>query len=306
MVNFLLSYVTLQFCVNNWIIFRRFTPRSKKEEFRMKILIAADMEGISGVVNWEQVSPGHSEYERFRRIMTADVNAAILGAVESGAEQILVADGHAYARNILIEELDPRARLNSGSPSPFSMVQGIDEGVDGVIFIGYHARVGTQNAILEHTWSSKCVAGLLVNDRPFGEIGLNAALCGHFGVPVIAISGDQSACAEASELIAGIETAVVKQAHGRMAAECLPPIRAYGEIEEAARVAVERLAHGQAPQPLRLGAPINAAVELASSEMADQAAWLPGAERQGRVVSYTAKDMPTIYRAFRSIVGLAR
>ncbi len=272
----------------------------------MKILIAADMEGISGVVNWEQVSPGHAEYERFRRIMTADVNAAILGALETGAEQVLVADGHAHARNILIEELDPRAGLNSGSPSPYSMVQGIGKDVDGVIFIGYHARVGTQNAILEHTWSSKCVANLWINDQPFGEIGLNAALCSHFGVPVIAISGDQSACVEASELIEGIETAVVKQAYGRMAAECLPPVRAQAEIEEAARNAIKRLGEGQAPQPLRLSAPITVAVELVSSEMADQAAWLPGAVRQGRVVSYTAEDMPTIYSAFRAIVELAR
>jgi D-amino peptidase len=186
------------------------------------------------------------------------------------------------------------------------MVQGIGKQVDGMIFIGYHARVGTQNAILEHTWSSKTVANVWINDQPCGEIGLNAALCGHFGVPVIMISGDQSACAEASALLGSIETVVVKQARGRMAADCLPPVQAQSLIEEAAYRAVERLRQGRAPEPLRLDTPITVAVELVSSEMADQAAWLPGAKRQGRTVSYTAGDMPTIYGAFRALVALAR
>lgn len=272
----------------------------------MRILIAADMEGVSGVVHWDQVSPEHAEYDRFRRIMTADVNAAIRGALEAGAQDVRVSDGHAHARNILIEELDPRARLNSGSPSPYSMVQGIDEQVDGVIFIGYHARVGTQNAILDHTWSSKIVTNVWVNDQLFGEIGLNAALCGHFGTPVIMIAGDQSACAEASELLGPVATAVVKRARGRMAAECLPPVKAQAEIEQAASRAVKRLRAGQGPIHLQLDAPITVKVELTTSEMADRAAWLPNSKRQGRVVSYSADDMVTIYTAFRSIVGMAR
>src|SRR5512143_4039607 len=99
------------------------------------------------------------------------------------------------------------------------MVQGIDQGIDGVIFIGYHARAGTQNAILDHTWSSRRVANLWINETLIGEIGLNAAVCGHFSVPVIMISGDQSACQEAEELLGAVEKAVVKQASGRMSAE---------------------------------------------------------------------------------------
>src|SRR3972149_3024701 len=121
----------------------------------MKILIATDMEGITGVTTWDQVTPGHAEYARFRRLMTQDVNAAIRGAFEAGAQEVLVTDGHWNGSNILVEELEPRARLNTGSPSPFSMVQGIDESVDGVMFIGYHARNGSPNAVLDHTWSSK-------------------------------------------------------------------------------------------------------------------------------------------------------
>jgi D-amino peptidase len=114
----------------------------------MKILIAADMEGITGVVHADQTDSTHAEYQRFRRLMTADVNAAIRGAFDGGADEVVVSDGHGGARNILIEELDGRARLNSGSPSPFSMVQGVDGGVQGVMLVGYHARMGTPNAIL--------------------------------------------------------------------------------------------------------------------------------------------------------------
>jgi D-amino peptidase len=135
----------------------------------MKILIAVDMEGITGVTTWDQVTPGHVEYGRFRKLMTQDVNAAVRGAYESGADEVIVADGHWNASNILIEEIDPRAKLNCGSPSPFSMMEGIDESVDAVFFIGYHARNGSPYAILDHTWSSRAVANVWLNDILTGE-----------------------------------------------------------------------------------------------------------------------------------------
>jgi D-amino peptidase len=273
----------------------------------MKILIAADMEGISGVTNWDQVSPEHPEYERFRRIMTAEVNAAIQGAYDGGAQEVIVSDGHNLATNILVEELDQRARLNSGTPAPFAMVQGVQNGVDGVIFVGYHARAGTRNAILDHTWSSKCVLNLWLNDLLVGETGLNAAVCGHFNTPVLLVSGDQSVCAEAVEMLGRIETVVVKHATGRMAAECLPPAKVQESLRQAASRAVQRLAQGQAVPPLKLPAPIQVVVELFSAEMADKAALLPGAKRlDGRRIEILAADMPEAYRSFRAAVTLAR
>ncbi len=272
----------------------------------MKILIAADMEGITGVTAWDHVDRTHPEYARFRRLMTQDVNAAIQGALEAGADEILVADGHGYHRNILIEELNPRARLNAGSPSPFSMVQGIDSGVSGVLFVGYHARAGTRNAILDHTWSSRCVANLWLNDLLIGEAGLNAAVCGHFGVPVLMVSGDQAVCAEALDTLGPLEVAVVKQATGRMSAECLPPSQAHEKICDAAGRAVRRLREGQAPPPFVLPAPLQVVVELISSDMADRASLLPQVERMdGRRLGFTAADMPTAYRLFSAVVSLA-
>jgi D-amino peptidase len=273
----------------------------------MKILIAADMEGISGVVHWDQVTSTHPEYTRFRKIMTGDVNAAIQGAAQAGANEITVTDGHAFGMNILIEELDGRARLNSGSPSPFSMVQGVDGGVDGVLFIGYHARAGSTNAILNHTWSSKTVSDVTLNGRGVGEIGLNAALSGHFGVPVLMISGDQTACGEARDLLGPIEVAVVKQATGKMAAECLPLEVSRRLICEAAARAVGNLHSGPAPKPFRLAEPVRVAVDFLQAEMADHASLFAGASRtDGRRIEFSAPDMPTAYRSFRSVVALAR
>ena len=281
-----------------------------------KILIAADMEGVTGVVHWDHVNTSHPEYARFRRLMTGDVNAAIRGACRAGADEIVVSDGHSFGRNILIEELDSRARLNSGSPSPFVMVQGIQDHVDGVIFVGYHAQIGTPNAVLEHTWSDERVANFWIKGssdadyRSLGEIGINAALCGHFNIPVIMVSGDQAACDEGCSYLGDIETAVVKWAAGRMSAECLPPAVSQERIEQAAFRAVSRLCLErdleQGYKPLIISLPVALAVDFVQSEMADKAAIMPGARREGRRVEYVASDMPTAHRAFRTMLALAR
>lgn len=271
----------------------------------MKILIATDMEGITGVTTWDQVTPGHAEYARFRRLMTEDVNAAVRGAYDAGAEDIVVADGHWNASNILIEELDPRARLNTGSPSPFSMMQGIDETVDGVFFIGYHARNGSPDAVLDHTWSSRTVANVWLNEILTGEYGLNAALAGHFGVPVLMVSGDQTACAQVAELLGEVETAVVKQASARFAAECLSPGVTQEMICLGAERAVERLIKGEAPDPFTLDTPVTVTVEFFSSDMADRATRIPFTKREGTRVSLTAQDMESAYNGFRAMVMLA-
>ena len=273
----------------------------------MKILIAADMEGVTGVVSWDHVDSQHAEYQRFRKLMTGDVNAAVRGAFEGGADEVVVSDGHGAGRNILIEELDPRARLNSGSPSPLSMVQGADSGISAAMFVGYHARVGSQNGILDHTWSSSTVASVKVNGQLLGETGWNSAVCGHFGAPVIMVSGDQTVCAEAKEVLGAIETAEVKQASGRMAALCLPPEVSQRMIQEAAARAVRRLREGKAPAPFRVAVPVTLSVELMTGDMADRAMLLPGMRRpEGRRIEFTAPNVPAAYGLFRAMVTVAR
>ncbi|MFW6135461.1 MAG: M55 family metallopeptidase [Chloroflexota bacterium] len=271
----------------------------------MNVLIAADMEGVSGVVSWDHVNPDHKEYSRFRQLMTAEVNAAVRGACDAGAETVLIADGHAGGRNILIEDLDPRAELHSGTPSPLGMVSGANAGVDGALFIGYHARAGTEHAILDHTWSSQRVANLWLNGELVGETGLNAALCGQFDVPVLMVCGDQAVCDEASRLLGNIETMAVKKATGRTAAGCLPPEVAQEGIYEAARRAVTRLQDGDAPQPLHLSTPITLTIEFPKSDMADRAALLPGAHRDERRITCRADDILVAFRAMRSTLALA-
>jgi D-amino peptidase len=272
----------------------------------MKIQIAVDMEGCSGIVNWDQVHPGHEEYARFRHILTGDVNAAIEGAFKAGATDVLVSDGHADATNVLVEELDKRARLNSGAPSPLSMVHGIDGGRDGLIFVGYHARVGSQNAIMDHTWSSVKIVNVWLNGRICGEIGLNASVAGHFGVPLLMISGDQTACAEAADWVKGVEIAIVKVASGRYAAECLPTEAAHQKIRETAENAVRKLKDSKAPQALKPGSPVKITVELFSSDMADRASLIPVVTRlDAHKVEFTVADMPTAYRTFRAVASIA-
>jgi D-amino peptidase len=272
----------------------------------MKVLIAVDMEGITGVTRWEHVTPGHVDYERYRRLMTADVNAAIQGAAGAGADEFVVVDGHWDGQNILLEELDPRARLNAGLASPFSMVQGVDQSVNAAFFIGYHARAGSLHAILDHTWSSQRVQDVWLNGRLVGETGMNAAVMGAFGIPVLLISGDQTLAAEAADWIPGIETAVVKQATSRTSAECLAPQRTQEIIRQAAGRAVRRWHNNEGPDPLQVDSPVTITIAFQNSALADSASLVPGVVRlDGRRLELNAPGMVEAYFAFRTLVSMA-
>ncbi len=272
----------------------------------MKILISADMEGVTGVSNWDQVTPGHPEYARFRRLMTGDVNAAVRGVFDGGGDEVRVADGHWNGSNILVEELDPRAKLHAGTAAPFPMMQGIDEEVDGVIFVGYHARHGSADAVLDHTWSSACVQNLWINGEISGEYTLNAALAGHFGAPVLLASGDQTACAQIGALIPSLKGIVVKYATGRFSAECLPPVVTAELIEQGTKQAVQSLRRQEAPAALVVPRPIQVMVEFKSSDMAARAGAIAGTRRADLKVSFEAADMPSAYMRFEVLIELAR
>jgi D-amino peptidase len=277
----------------------------------MKLLISADMEGIAGITNWDQVRPGHPEYlSRGRRLMTGDVNAAVNGAFEGGVDEVVVSDGHWDAGNVLIEELDPRVRLNSGTPSPFAMLQSIDDkpAPDAVMLVGYHGMAGTKKGVLDHTWSDSRIRSVHINDMQLGEIGLNAALAAEYGAPVIALTGDQHACLEAQELLGpALEIAVVKNATGRYAAQCLPLAEARERICEAAARAVIKFREGRAAPAYTVSAPVRLLVEFKETQHVDRAYLMPGTERRdGLRLAYTAPDMTTAHRAFRGMVLMAR
>jgi D-amino peptidase len=270
---------------------------------RMKILIAADMEGVSGVTHWEETDPAHSEYTRFRKIMTDEINAAVAGAADAGADEVVVADGHGDGTNILIEYLDVRAKLNSGGNSPWSMMNGIYKKTAGVLFIGDHARGGSQNAVLAHTWSSGRIANVWLNEILVGEYGLNAAVAGHFGAPVLMISGDQTACSQAVELLGPLEIVIVKTASAYFAAECIPPELTVPMIRETAKKSILRLISGSAPKPFIIKTPVKVKIEFRQPESADRAVRLPGAIRlSGLQIEFVAPDMLVAYSGFRAAV----
>ncbi len=269
----------------------------------MKVFISADMEGTAGVTDWDQVMPDRPDYVRFRRLMTEEVNAAILGAIEAGAKEIVVNDSHNTMRNLLIEELHPQAQLVSGSPKPYSMMQGIDNSFDAVFFTGYHAASGTQDAVLDHTYSS-VVRQVKLGPHVVGEAGFNAALAGHFKVPVALVTGDSTAVAQARKLLTHVEAVAVKDAIGRLAARSFQPVEARRRIKEGATRALKR---AKDVKPLTLPKPVGLDVEWAETAMADRCMLIPGLSRVGpRAVSYKARDAEQAFTTFIACLVLAR
>ena len=270
---------------------------------KLKVYISADMEGVTGMVSGSQVSSSGRDYSVGRELMIAETNTAIAAAFEAGATEVVVNDSHGSQTNLLPTKIDRRAVLITGSPKPLGMMQGIDGSFDAVIFIGYHARASTVSGVLDHTFSGQ-LKHVRLNGQEVGEYGLNGSLAGHFGVPVVFISGDEAVLEQARELIPGIEGVAVKEAIGVTAARTLHPEEARERIAAGIKAA---LARRKGIQPVRLSQPVTLEIELARTSQADNAMLVPGMERiSGRVVSYTAPNMVIAYKVSRLIMQLAR
>jgi D-amino peptidase len=272
----------------------------------MRVYISVDMEGVAGVVHEDQTNPLDprcaSEYARFRRLMTAEANAAIQGAVDAGATRILVNDSHWTMRNLLAEELHEEAELVSGGPKPRSMMEGIDAGFDAALCIGYHARAGTRSAVLDHTYTDRLI-DVRLNGRSVGELGLNAALAGVFDVPVVLVSGDSALATEAHDLLGDdVATVIVKEAVGRHAARSLAPAVACRRIREAATKVLKR----KRLKPFTVEAPITLEADFSKTVEADMAELVPGTIRtSGRTVAFSHDDYREVFRAWRAMHNLA-
>jgi D-amino peptidase len=269
----------------------------------MRVLVSIDMEGIAGVVDGEDVSPGHSEYERNRKLITAEANAAVRGvhAFDAAAE-VLVTEAHAGFRNLLPELLDRRAELLRGKPKPDGMMAGLADGVDAVLFIGYHGRAGTPRSVLAHTINGGVVADVRCDGRSLGELGLNTALAAHSGIHPVLVAGDDTVAAEAAQVAPGMHAVVVKRALGARAAALLHPEEACERIE---REVPRALADRDAVRPLRFDGPVLAEVEVLKPGMAERALLVPGMELAGGcVLRYPAPDFPTAYRVIQLITML--
>ncbi|MEV6722056.1 M55 family metallopeptidase [Streptomyces xanthochromogenes] len=270
----------------------------------MKVLISVDMEGISGIVHPAETNPDCYDYQQGRALMTAEANAVIAGVLDAEpAAEVWVADAHGPFRNLLPEDLDRRARLIRGKPRPLGMLGGLDEHTDAVMLIGYHARAGGGPAVLAHTMSD-AILDVRVGGRSLGEIGLNAAMAGHLGVPVVLLSGDDTACAELTDLAPSAVTVAVKQALGQTAAVAVHPEEARERLRTAAAKAIEQRA---LVAPFALTGPLEVEIDLYGPHMVDLATLVPGVSRAGggRKVTFTASDYADAYRLVLLLVQLA-
>jgi D-amino peptidase len=268
-----------------------------------RVFISIDMEGISGIVDWSQVGRDPHEYEVGRRLMVGDLNAAVEGALKAGVEEVVVSDAHGRMRNLQPEEVHEAVQLVRGSPKPLSMMEGIAEGFDAALYVGYHAMNGAKNGILCHTISSRTVDAIYINGVEVGEFGLNAALAGWHGVPSIFISGDAAVAAEARSLVPKIRAAVVKWGVGRYAARCLHPRKARSLIQKTVTESLEGLGE---LEPYKVSEPVEFKLRLVTSSMADAAAVLPYAERvDGRTIRAVFNRYPDALRGLRAAITLA-
>lgn len=268
----------------------------------MHVFISVDIEGITDVTWWWDEKEKGREEVACRR-MTAEANAAVEGALAAGARKITVADSHGSMRNMLPELLHPAATLVRGQSRPLGMMQGVERKVDGAMLIGYHAMAGTRNATLAHTYTGQ-VHHLWVNGVEVGEIGFNARVAGHFGVPVVLLSGDAAACREAQSAIPGIRTVQVKDAMGYINAANDHPEAAQEKIRKAAEAA---LANAGAVKPVLVKGAPRVRLELRTVQQADMAELAPTVKRvDGYTVEYRAENMAEAHRTMRAIFMLSR
>jgi len=265
----------------------------------MKIFISADIEGVAGVVVPQHGQPGNPEYERARRLMTQEVNAAIAGAFEGGATEVLVNDSHGPMVNLLPEELDPRAELILGRPKPGGMFAGLVKDHAGALCTGYHSGAG-RHGVLAHTVNGFAFAAIRVNGIDCAEATLYGAYAGSLGVPVLMLSGDDQLHTQCHQLFPEAKFAVVKHALGNRAARSLSPEAARARIRAAATDAVRGRA---ACRPYVIAAPHRLELDLTSVVLADHAATIPVSERVGpRTVAFHADSMAAVI-SWIAVVG---
>lgn len=271
---------------------------------RMKVYISVDMEGVAGVVTNDQCKAGGDGYERARLWMTQEANAAIQGALDAGATEILVNDSHGSMLNLLPDELNPAARLISGHSKDMSMVERIDATYDAAIFIGYHARIGSSDAVLDDTYSGT-IYSVRINGMEVGESEINAIVAGQFGVPVVMISGDNTLCNQVKNLLGNnIVTVDVKDGIGRKAANTLVPSESQKKIREGAAIALKKV---KEIKPFKPEGPYIFEIDFIQTTQADLADLIPGVERiRPRSVKYTQTNFIDGFRLFWAIVLLTK
>ncbi len=269
----------------------------------MRVYISADMAGVTGLVDAEDVQPGGRDYERGRIMMTEDVNSAVRGALAGGATEVLVNDAHGGMRNLLPDLLHPAAELVRGRPKPMHMLEDLDGGFGAVLFVGYHGRAGALG-VLSHSYMGHEIEDMWLDGRPVGEIGFAHAAAAALGVPVVMLSGDDVACAEMAGWDPGVAAVPVKYARDRFAARLRPVEEARGAIHEAAVSGVRRACSGGARPGAEDGAR-TLAVRWQSTSVASHLEGIPGvAVRDARTVQVSGSTLG-LFRLFGVFIRVA-
>ncbi|MEU4061732.1 M55 family metallopeptidase [Streptomyces wedmorensis] len=267
----------------------------------MKILISADMEGATGVTWPADVLPGTPQWERCRAMFTSDVNAAVLGFFDGGADEVLINEAHWSMRNLLLERLDERAEMLTGRHKSLSMVEGVQHGdVDGIAFVGYHTGAGTEG-VLAHTYLANSITGVWLNGERASEGLLNAHVVAEYGVPVVLVTGDDLTCEDALGYAPEAPKVAVKDHVSRYAAVCRTPARTAADIREAAKAAT---ALAVRHEPVR-GGPFTVELEFDAEHLGAAATVVPGVARSGeRRVAYTSGTMYEAIRTFKAVTTI--
>lgn len=268
----------------------------------MKLFISVDMEGITGLVDYTQVDSGKHNYERSRIIMTDEANAVVESAFKSGCKEVFVNDSHSKMNNLLIERFHPETQVITGDVKPYSMVQGLDSSFTGAIFTGYHARASVPG-VMSHSMIFG-VRNMYINDVTIGELGFNAYVAGHYGVPILMAAGDDRAALEAEQLIPNITTAIVKKTISRSAVTTLTPAKAQELLKEKTALALK---NKDKVKPLIPPNNPLLAIEFANYGQAEWANLMPGTELVPgtTTVRFQAKDILGAYQAMLVMTELA-
>ena len=271
-------------------------PRQKK------VFLSADLEGVAGVVQPAQLGPDGFEYQRAREWMTGEVSAAIAGIRDAGPAEIVVCDSHGNGQSLLIDKLPDDVRIVRGFPRPLEMMQGIDDSFAAAVFIGYHASEWTAGAVRSHTISSARLLGITLNGMEVSEGIYNAAIAGHFGVPVAFVSGDRLAVTQLQKVVHGVEGAIVKEPYGYHSALTVTPARSQSMIREGLTHAI---AHLGSVMPYRVTTPIDLEVGFKLTIDAERAAFVPGLTRSdAHRVKGSFRDMVEVTKLLQVLTSL--
>ena len=256
---------------------------------RLKVHISVDMEGVAGAVTGSQLGPGGFEYGRFREFMTREALAAVTAAREAGATEIVVADAHGNGENLLIDQFPPDVRIVRSWPRPLGMQGGLDDTFDAAILIGYHASTNSTEGVRAHTFSSATLTRVALNGVTMTEGSWGAAIAGHFGVPVVMISGDDAAIAEVRRVVGDIEGAETKRALGFHSAITITPEASYVLIAEKVKAGLARRA---SIEPYKVGGPVTVDVSFKHYQPVELLGYLPMFERtDSHSIRFRARDM---------------